>query len=365
MCPEPLKGVKSFHFTAVANIRWNVDPTFTKIAPTSDSSIETEEQLRLLLKKIKSSTTTLSNTNKCHGVIQPIVNGVLYQISIPYEKGRGKNKSTHQQLYNGSHDLAHGSLKTYLKDKIRDSEGRRRGQMGELGDAIYVYSNLSAEDKTKLGPIKIRKLHFLFPKNSYDFLGLKLLEKDSIDDLKDNLPHNDICLNMISPVRTDEEFTAAAAAIHAKRDAKKFRVSKASSMKKQAKHNQLTVEERTYVDANGHEYVTKTSRKLTSPVETAMIKSAIKEINKLPNKKERTFSNVAKHITEISRKRSLEDEEEVGVAKEYVRRVFVGSGNLTNPAKSVNGARISSFASTKRKKAKNEKEKENWTMNKK
>jgi len=119
------------------------------------------------------------------------------------------------------------------------------------------------------------------------------------------------------------------------------------------------------VDANGHEYVTKTSRKLTSPVETAMIKSAIKEINKLPNKKERTFSNVAKHITEISRKRSLEDEEEVGVAKEYVRRVFVGSGNLTNPAKSVNGARISSFASTKRKKAKNEKEKENWTMNKK
>ena len=347
MIPETLR------FTPVANINNEFNRRFTSIKSTSDSPIKTEEQLRLVLEDSKSRGYTLFNTNKCHGVLQPIANGVVYQIEIPFERGRGGNKNTHQQFYNGSHDLKWSSLESYLNEKIQNAEDGDK--MGELGVAICAYNKLGDEDKAKLGPIKIRKLDsYAFPKNSYNFLGLKLLERASIADTKAKLLRNDICLNIMSPVRTAEEFTAYVAEQNAGFKA----IRKASSTKKQAKHDQLTEAEHTRVSKYGKVYVAKTPRRKTSPEETAMIKGAIREINKRPNPTERTFANVARTIIKKSRKRGRE---EGNVAKEYVARVFVGSGNLTTQQETENGMKVSKFCCRQRKKAKKQ---EDWRMNK-
>ena len=343
-CPESLKGVepKTLRLFAVANIYHRFSNNFKDITCTSDSPIKTEEQVRLILIDSMLRDFTLYNQNKCLGELQPIVDGITYQINIPLIGGR--RKLTLQQLYRGAHDLFNISLKSYLRDKI--SKARKGIKMGELGVAILAYDNLGAEEKDRIGPIMIRKVDSFHQKKSYDFAGFALMEREAINELRENLLRNETCLNINIPGRTPEGIAAG----YTKRNTELKLISDKSAKKRQEKYDKLPLEDRGvrvphYTDD-----------------EKVAVMDSIKIVNGFSKLSERSFTMVAKHLLEKSRKRGPDED----VAAQSVVKRFAGSGEeRSKKEERVNGNLIGNNVAKWRKKAKTEKEKDNWTMQKK
>ncbi|GMI36934.1 hypothetical protein TrCOL_g7022 [Triparma columacea] len=356
-CPESLKGVepKTLRLFAVANIYHTFSNNFTDITCTSDSPIKTEEQVRLVLIDSMLTDFTLYNQNKCLGEQQPIVDGIIYQINIPVIGGR--RKLILQQLYRGAHDQSVLPLKSYLSAKI--SKARKGTKMGKLGVAILAYFNLGAEEKERIGPITIRKVDSFHQKKSYDFARFTLMEREAINELRVNLLRNEICLNINIPGLTLEDIAAS----DTKRNSELKLVSDKSRKKRQEQYDKLPLEERTTTYKNGYVYSPKTFRQgpYTNDEKVAVMDS-IKIVNGFTKLSERSFTMVAKHLVEKSRKRGPDED----VAAQSVVKRFVGSGKeRSKREETVNGNLISVRVTTWRKKVKTEKAKDNWTLQKK
>ncbi|GMH68229.1 hypothetical protein TrRE_jg8956 [Triparma retinervis] len=356
-CPESLKGVKpkTLRFFAVANIYHRFSNNFKDITCTSDSPIKTEEQVRLILIDSMRRDFTLYNQNKCLGELQPIVDGITYQINIPLLGGR--RKQTLQQLYRGAHDLSLKSLKSYLSIKI--GKARSGIKMGELGVAILAYDNLGAEEKDIIGPISIRKVDSFHQKKSYDFAGFALMEREAINELRKNLLRNEMCLNIRIPGQTPEGIAAG----DTKRNTERKLMTDKSAKKRQEKYDKLPLEDRTlFTKKNGYKYSPKTSRRTYTDDEKVAVMDSIKKVNGFSKLSERNFTMVAKHLVEKSRKRGPDED----VAAQSVVKRFAGSGEeRSKKEESLNGLLIGSNVRWWRKMEKTEKEKDNWTIQKK